>query len=399
MQQIALSWLTYRITNSAFLLAVVGASGQVPSLLVMPLAGVLADRFNRHTIVVLTQITALIQAGILSYLTLTHQVHIWHLIALGLMMGVINAFDMPVRSAFVVDLVKSKDDLPAAIAMNSSLMNVSRLLGPALAGFVVAALGEGICFLLNALSYIAVIVPLFFIRVKFEPKSGESGITLFGELKDGLAYVMSTSPIRAIILYLALFGFGGMAYALLLPVFVKEIGGNADTLGYLSSASAVGSVIATLILATRKNILGMGRWIIGSSFVYALAVLGFGFTHSFWPAAVALMFLGAAIMLQMGCCNTILQSIVEEDKRGRVMSFFTLAFMGTVPLGGLIAGVISTHFGFHNMIFACGIYCLLLAIGFTSLAPRLRAEGKPFYIRRGLLEAEEEIEVLTEPNA
>jgi MFS family permease len=302
MQQIALSWLTYKMTSSPLLLAVVGVCGQMPSLIIMPLAGVMADRFNRHRIVVLTQTFGMIQASLLAYLTLTHQVHIWYLIALGLMMGVINAFDMPVRSAFVYNMIKEKEDLPAAVAMNSSLMNFSRLLGPALAGFVVATVGEGMCFLLNALSYIAVITALMFIHGNFEPKPASQKTGMFKELADGFQYAMATTPIRATILLMAIFGFGGMAYAMLLPVFVKEIGGNATTLGYLSTASALGSILGTGLLATRKNIRGIGRWIVCSSFAYALALFAFGFAHTFWMAVPVLAVLGGAIMLQMGFC-------------------------------------------------------------------------------------------------
>lgn len=399
MQQIALSWLTYKVTSSPVLLAVVGASSQLPSLVVMPFAGVMADRFNRHRIVVLTQAAAMLQASLLAYLTLTHQVHVGYLIALGLMMGVINAFDMPVRSAFVYGMIKNKDELPAAIAMNSSLMNLSRLLGPALAGFVVAALGEGMCFLLNAASYIAVITALMFIHGNFDPQKKRENSSVWAELADGFQYAMKTTPIRATILLLAIFGFGGMAYAMLLPVFVKEIGGDATTLGYLSSASAFGSVIGTAILATRKSVVGMGRWIIAASFVYSIALFSFGFARSFWISLPILAVLGAAMMLQMGCCNTILQTVVHEDKRGRVMSFFTMAFMGTIPLGSLVAGTVANHFGFQAMVFCCAVYCLVVSIILTIQMPRLRREGKSVYIERGLLEAEEETDFIAKPIA
>ncbi|CAN5709928.1 hypothetical protein BH10CYA1_BH10CYA1_06300 [soil metagenome] len=269
----------------------------------------LSDRFNRHRIIVLTQVFAMLQAGALAYLTLSHQLQIWHLIALGVMMGVINAFDMPVRSAFVMDMVKRKKDMPAAIAMNSTLMNVSRLLGPAIAGFVVAAVGEGICFLINAVSYIAVITALMFIHGNFEPKVKLVDTSVINELKEGLQYTARIAPIRAPILLLALFGFGGMAYAMLLPVFVKSIGGNANTLGYLSSASAVGSIVGTAILATRKSVLGMGKLALTSSFVYTIALFAFGFAHSLLFAIPILAVLGATMMLQMGCCNTFRRSM------------------------------------------------------------------------------------------
>ena len=399
MQQIALSWLTYKLTGSALMLAIVGVSGQLPALLVMPLAGVLSDRFNRHRIIVLTQVCAMAQASGLAFLTLSHRLQIWHLIALGIVMGVINAFDMPVRSAFVVSMVKRKQDLPAAIAMNSSLMNVSRLLGPAIAGFVVAALGEGMCFAINAASYVAVIVALLFIRGNFDPTPRTQRGSVLAELKDGLLYAARTTPIRAPILLLAIFGFGGMAYAMLLPVFVKSIAGNANTLGYLSSASAFGSVLGTAFLATRKSVIGLGRLALASSFIYAAALFVFGFANSLWFALPALSVLGAAMMLQMGCCNTILQSVVEEDKRGRVMSLFTMAFMATVPLGSLAGGAIASRFGFHAMVFACSGYCFLVALLFAHHMPRLRRETRPIYIQRGLLEAEDEVDLITKPAA
>ena len=399
MQQIALSWLAYRLTGSALMLSIVGVSGQLPSLVVMPFAGVLADRFNRHKIIVLTQICGMIQAAVLAYLTLTNQIHVWHLIGLGLFLGVVNAFDIPVRSAFVVNMIEKKEDLPAVIAMNSSLMNISRLLGPALAGFIVASMGEGSCFLINAISYIAVITALLLIRGNFDPPPREVKQNAFKEIKDGINYALNITPIRSSILFLATFGFGGMAYAVLLPVFVKDIGGDANTLGYLSSASAFGSVIGTLILAMRKSVIGMGRLALISSFFYSIVLFALGFVHSFWLALPVLALLGASFMLQMGCCNTILQSVVDEDKRGRIMSLFAMAFMGSVPLGSLVGGAIANHFTFQTMVFACSAYCLVVCIVFAGQIPRLRRETRPIYVQRGLLEAEEEIEVLTKPSA
>jgi len=399
MQQIALSWLTYRMTGSAWMLALVGVSSQLPALVVMPFAGVLADRFNRHRIIVLTQTCAMLQSGVLAALTLTGRLQLWHLVVLGIAMGVINAFDMPVRSAFVVGMVKRREDLPATIAMNSSLMNLSRLLGPAVAGFVVAAFGEGICFAINATSYVAVIAALLLIRGDFEPATNARHASVFHQLREGLQYAARTTPIRAPILLLALFGFGGMAYAMLLPVFVKTIAGDANTLGYLSSASAAGSVVGTAYLATRKSVRGLGRLALAASFVYAGALFVFGFAHSLWFALPVLFVLGAAMMLQMGSLNTILQSVAEDDKRGRVMSLFTMAFMATVPLGSLAAGALATRFGFHAVLFACSGYCLLVVLAFTHQMPRLRRETRPVYIQRGLMEADEEVELISKPAA
>lgn len=383
MQQVALSWYTYELTKSPFLLAVVGVSSQLPSLLVMPVAGVFADRVNRHKIIITTQILSMIQASILTYLTLTHQVQVSHLVLLGIFAGLINSFDMPARSAFAINLV-SKEELTSAVAMNSSLMNITRLIGPALAGFIVGAWGAGICFLLNAASYFAVIVALLLIRGDFHPAPKEKrGVV--DELKDGLKYAWRTSPIRAILLLVCTIGLGASGYMLLMPMFVKQIGGDANTLGYLMSASAAGSLAGTLTLASRKTVVGLGRWVVVSAVLFSLGLVGFSFIHSFWPAIFAVTFIGATMMLMMAACSTILQSIVEEDKRGRVMALFAMSFMGAAPFGGMLSGAIADHFGFHLTVMGCGIYCLFIALVFAYLVPRLRKEGRAVYIQFGLL--------------
>ncbi len=406
MQMVALSWFTFTLTNSPLLLAIVGASSQLPSLVVMPFAGVFADRLDRKKVIVVVQILAMIQASILAFLTISSQVQVWHLIALGVFAGVVNAFDMPTRSAFVYDLVDKKEDLPAAIAMNSTLMNVTRLIGPALAGFIVAALGTGMCFLINAVSYIAVIWAL--LLIKPEPKSAAISASktvsksdphtedssIFRELKAGLDYVANTRSVRQLIVHLGLFGVGGMAYAMLLPVFVHKIGGDSNTLGYLMSGSAIGSLVATILLASRKSVVGLGRWITISSFAYSLLLIGFSFVSSFWPAVFVLAAIGGCMMLQMASINTILQTIVEEDKRGRVMSLFTMAFMGAAPIGSLGAGALADKIGLSNTILGCGIYCLIVSFMFYRALPQWRKETRPIYVEKGLLIAEEEAEIL-----
>jgi MFS family permease len=336
----------------------------------------------------------MIQAGILAFLTMTHQVQIWHLIALGVFAGIINAFDLPVRSAFVIGLVNKKEELPAAVSLNSSLMNFTRLLGPALAGFIVAAVGAGACFLINALSYIAAIVALIYIKGDFDPRRAASA-GIVAELKEGLDYVWGTTPVRALILLLGFFALGGMAYALLLPIYVKQLGGDASMLGYMMSASAVGSLAGTLMLGIRGKIVGLGRWIIASSIGFSLALLGLGMVHSFAMALPVLALLGLTMMLQMASVNTILQAIVEENKRGRVMSYFTMAFMGAAPLGSLIAGGAAAKFGFSNTVLACGVYCLIVSAVFISHLPKLRPRMREIYIEKGLLIAEEERQLLS----
>ncbi len=393
MQQVALSWLVFSLTKSPFWLAVVGVASQLPALVIMPFAGVVADRFNRHKIIIVTQFLMMVQAAVLAFLALTHQVQIWQLICLGLVAGILNAFDMPTRSAFVVGLVENKADLPQAIAMNSTLMNVTRLIGPAIAGFIVASVGEGFCFLLNSLSYIAVIGALLLIKGNFDPSKEARG-SVFSEFKDGLAYTWKTVPVRALILLVAALGLGGMAFALLLPVFVKQIGGNANTLGYLMSASATGSLIGTLMLAKRAQIVGLGNWIVVSAYLFSASLIALSFAHNFIFAAVALFFVGASVMVQMSASATILQSIIEESKRGRVMSFFAMAFMGTAPLGSLVAGLIADRFGFNFTVLCCGIYCLVVSVVFSTQIGRLRQLTKPIYIQKGLLVAEEELDIL-----
>jgi MFS family permease len=394
MQQVALSWLAYKLTGSPFMLAVVGVSGQLPSLVAMPFAGVFVDRLNRHKILVATSVLAMAEAAILTVLVLSHMIQVWHLVVLGIASGLITAFDMPTRTAFVVELTGDRDDLPTSLAMNAALMNITRLFGPALAGFIVAAAGEGICFLLNAVSYIAVIAALIAIKGDFAPKADKQAKVL-DELKSGFKYTFETPPIRALIILQAAFGLGGMAYAMLMPVFVKQIGGNANTLGYLMAASALGSLAGSAALASRKSVLGLGRWVVVASFCFSMALIAFSFTHALIPAMMALSVIGAMMMLQMGSAGTIIQSIVEEDKRGRVMSLFTMAFLGTAPIGSLIAGALADRFGFQHTILGCGIYCLLVAIAFVTQLPRLRRESKPIYIQRGLLNAEEEVDLLT----
>lgn len=393
MQQVALSWFVYSMTKSPFWLAAVGVAAQLPSLLITPFAGVIADRFNRKKIIMITQICLMIEAALLAYVAWSNHAEIWQLIALGAFAGIVTAFDIPTRSAFVVGLVEKMEDLPQAIAMNSTLMNVTRLIGPALAGFLVAAVGEELCFLLNALSYVAVIIALSFIHGNFDPGARRNN-GMFAEFKEGFEYTWKTIPVRALILLLAFFSLGSMAYALLLPVFVKQIGGDANTLGYLMSATALGSLVGTLMLAKRAQIVGLGKWIVTSSYLCAASLFALSFAHSFWFAACALLFVGATMMIQMSAANTILQSIIDENKRGRVMSFFTMAFLGTAPIGSLIGGAVADRFGFNTTLTGCAIYCLLVAIVFSMQVGKIREAARPIYIQKGLLEAEEEMDIL-----
>jgi len=396
MQQVALSWFVYDLTHSAFLLAAVGVAAQVPSLILMPFAGVMADSMNRHRIVLLTQIFAMIEAGILTALVMTGVAQIWHLMALAVFSGILMAFDMPVRSAFLVNIIDKKEDLPKAISMNSALFNVTRLIGPALAGVIMVKLNIGICFLINALSYIAVIGALLMIKGNFDPPKRErvknEGLI---KLKEGFEYTINTIPVRATIMFMAAFCMGGFVYITLMPVLVKELHGDPSTLGMLMSISAVGSCIGAVGLGFRKSILGLGKWIVAASVLFSLALILFSFCRTLGQYAPLMVIMGASMMFMMSACSTILQTVIEEEKRGRVMSLFTMAFMGTAPIGGLIGGAAANHYGYHATILCAGIYCLVVSLVFGSKMPELRKQSKPIYIEKGLLQAEEEIDILT----
>ena len=364
MQQMALSWFTYSLNNNPVLLAVVGAASQLPSFLLMPFAGVLADRLNRHKILIIIQSLALLQAAILAALTLLNLIQPWHLVVLALFQGIINAFDLPVRSSFLADLTaESSSDLPGVIAINSTINNITRVLGPALAGFIVSAVGVGICFLLNAISYIAVIVALLFINVTFlAPTKTYSG--LYSELHEALSYINCHPIFKKIITFLSFYSFGAMSYLMLLPMLVKGIGGNANLLGWLMSANAVGSLIGAMLylrskLSTQRfyNILSICAFI-SSSFLIILS-----WTSNVWALMIILSVLGAAMMFQMIGCMTLVQSEVDKNKRGRVMSLFLLSVMGSASIGGIVSGAIAKNIGFANTMNICCCYGLLVTSG------------------------------------
>lgn len=396
MQQVALSWFVYDLTHSAFLLAAVGVAAQVPSLVLMPFAGVMADSMNRHRIVLLTQVFAMIQAGILTWVVMSGDAQVWHLMVLAVFSGVLMAFDMPVRSAFLVNIIDNKDDLAKAISMNSALFNVTRLIGPAIAGLVMVKLNIGICFLINALSYIAVIGALMMIKGNFDPPKREK-VKNEGwiKLKEGFEYSVNTLPVRAIITLMAAFCMGGFVYITLMPVLVKELHGDPSTLGMLMSISAFGSCIGAVALGFRKSILGLGKWIAGTSVVFSLALIAFSFCRTLVFYAPLMVILGASMMFMMSACSTILQTIIEEEKRGRVMSLFTMAFMGAAPIGGLVGGACANQFGFHATILGAGIYCLVVSLVFGLKMPELKKQSQPIHLEKGLLQAEEEIDILT----
>lgn len=377
MQQIAMSWLVYRLTGSATLLGVVVFSSQIPNLVIAPVAGVVADRSNKHHVLMWTQSLSMLQAVILSILVIGQVVQVWHLIALSLCIGVINSFDIPARQSFLIDMIERRDDLGNAIALNSSMMNASRLVGPSVAGILIASFGEWICFVVNALSYLAVIVALLAMNVShIKPKA--KGGSIRQELREGLAYAYQFTPIRSILMLIALVSLMGYPYAVLLPVFAKTVlHGGANTYGFLMAAAGLGALTIAIILATRKSIAGLSTVIPIAVALFGTAIIAFSLSRSVAMSIFFLFLAGLGMMGHIASSNTILQALVDDDKRGRVMSLFAMALMGISPLGSLLAGSIADRIGVRYTLLTGGIACLIGALIFASRLDVIRQQIVP----------------------
>jgi MFS family permease len=386
MQQIALNWLVYRLTDSAFLLGLVAFTGRIPTFLLASLAGVWIDRWDRHRILVVTQTLAMTQAFILAFLVLTGMITVSQIIGLSLFLGLINAFDAPARQAFLVDMIGKREDLGNAIALNSSMVNGARLVGPSLAGILIAAVGEGVCFLLNGLSFLAVIASL--LAMKMNPrKTKVENLQFLQGLKTGFSYAFGFAPIRSLLLLLGLISFMGMPYAVLMPVFARDIlHGGPHSFGYLMGAAGAGALGGAFFLASRKTVLGLGKIIVISSGIFGIGLIGFSLSRLFFLSLFLLVWTGFGMMVQMASGNTVLQTIVDEDKRGRVMSFYTMAFMGMVPFGGLFAGSLASQIGAPGTVMMGGFACLLGAILFARKLPSLRTMVRPIYVDKGIIQ-------------
>ncbi len=384
MQQVALSWLVYRLTGSALLLGIIGFVSQIPSLFISPVAGVLADRWDRRNLLLATQCLAMVQAVILSALVLAGVIRIWEIILLSTLMGIVNSFDVPIRQAFVVEMVEAREDLANAIALNSSMFHGTRLIGPALAGILIGVVGEGVCFLVNAVSYLAVICSLIaMITTPAEPHARDWRI--LPELKEGFIYAYRSTPIRYILLLLSFVSLLGIPFVVLLPVFAREIlHGGAHTYGFLMAASGMGSLIAAIYLAARKNVFGLGRIIAFSPAVMGVSIIALSFSRSLPLSLVILMFAGFGMMIQIASSNTILQTIVDDDKRGRIMSLYAMSFMGMAPFGCLLVGALAGHIGATRTVFLSGACCILGSAVFICRLPRFRREVHPIYERLGI---------------
>ena len=385
MTQVATAWLVYRLTGSALLLGVVGFSSQIAAVLVAPLAGVLSDRGRHRRILVVTQILSALQSLALAVLALSGTVRVGQIIALSVVQGIINSFDIPTRQAFLVEMVGDRADLGNAIALNSSVFNGARLLGPCLAGFVIAAGGEGICFLIDSVSYLAVIATLLMMRLR--PHSHHPpGRRLFREMGEGFAYAMGFLPIRALLLLVAFSSLVAMPYGVLLPAVAKEtLHGGPSTFGFLTGMSGLGALIGSLYLASRQSVRGLIRLTAMASGVFGVALMLFAAARVLWAALLILFVIGFSMLVQMAASNTVLQTLVEDDKRGRVMSLYLMAFMGLVPWGSLLAGFLATRIGLGRTLFLEGAACLAGALVFARQLPRLRSLVRPIYVRMGII--------------
>ena len=372
MQSIAMSWLVYRMTGSALLLGIVGFSSQIPTFILSPFAGVFADRYNRHRIVIVTQTLSMIQAFILAYLTLAGKIQVWQIIALGLFLGCINAVDIPTRQSFLIDMVEKKEMLGNAIALNSAMFNGARLIGPTVAGILVAVVGEGICFLLNALSFIAVIASLLMMKLTKKEGKGRAS-RVMQELKEGVIYTFNSKPIRSILMLLSIISMLGMSYVVLMPVFARDIHhGGPATLGVLMAAIGVGALIATLYLASRKTTPTLEKGIPIAAAIFTGGVILFALSRVLWVSIILLVITGFGFLTTTASSNTILQTIVHDDKRGRVMSFYTMAFMGMAPIGSLLAGALASKFGATDALLFGGFSCLFANLVFYRLTNPLK---------------------------
>jgi MFS family permease len=385
MTRIATSWLVYRLTGSALLLGTVSFAGQIPTFLVAPFAGVWVDRLDRRQVLVWTQALSMVQSLALAGLTLSHHITIHWVLALSVMQGIINAFDMPGRQAFMVQMVEDRRDLSNAIAINSSMVNMARLVGPSLAGMLIAVSSEGWCFLIDGLSYIAVIVSLLMMRVH-APAVARKATSTYTEMKVGWTYVSTFLPVRTILLLFAAVSLMGMPFVVLMPIFAAQVlHGGPHTLGFLMGAMGVGALISALALAARKSVLGLVRMIPIAAAVFGVGLIGFGLSRVVWLSLIAVLIAGMGMMQGMAGSNTVIQTLVPEDKRGRVMSYYTMAFMGMSPFGSLLAGSLAHAIGAPWTVVLSGSLVLLGAAWFATQLPAVRNEMRPIYREMGIL--------------
>jgi MFS family permease len=390
MTRLATSWLVYRLTGSALLLGVVGFSGQIMTFLLAPFAGVWVERLDRRKLLVWTQVLAGMQSLALAGLTLGGVITIREIIALSVLQGLINAFDMPGRQAFLIQMVEDKQDLGNAIALNSSIVNLARLIGPALAGLVIAWFGEGYCFLIDGVSYAAVVASLLMMQVK-PVEARRTAVSMLEQMKEGWAYVSTFKPIRTILLLFAVISLMGMPFMVLLPIFAgRVLHGGPNTLGWLTGASGIGALASAVSLAMRKSVRGLTRMIQVAAAMFGVGLILFGLSHVLWLSLLLMLVVGFGMMQGLAASNTVIQTLVPEDKRGRVMSYYTMAFVGMAPFGSLLAGTLAHKIGAPHTVMLTGSMCVVGAVWFTTQLRSMRDVMRPIYREMGILPTPQE---------
>jgi MFS family permease len=397
MQRLALPWLVYHMTGSTVLLGVVGFAGQIPSFVLAPVAGVLTDRWSRYRVLLMSQIISMVLAALLAFLSLSGIIQIWQIITISVLLGCVNAFDVPSRHSFVIEMVEKKEDLGNAIALNSLMFNGARLIGPSVAGIILVSAGEGICFLMNAVSYIFVIISLLMMKLSFKNTRKENP-QILRELADGFSYTFGFAPIRHLLMLLTISSLLGMSYSVLMPAFAKEIlHGGSNTYGFLMGAAGFGALLGAIFLASRKSVLKLDRIIPVSAMIFGAGLIGLSFSKVFPVSLLLMIFIGLGMMMQTAATNTVIQTVTDDDKRGRVMSFYTMAIMGTAPFGSLLAGSVAKAIGTPWTIFGGGMACIIGALFFFRKLPELKKLVRPVYIRLGIIpEVAEGIETASE---
>lgn len=390
MTRLATGWLVFRVggENAAWLLGVVSFASLSPTFFLGPIAGVLVDRWNRRRVLVVTQLLSMVQSAALAWVAFTAGPGVgtvWLIAGLSIFQGVVNSFDMPARQSLLIEMISRREDLPNAIALNSSLVNGSRLIGPAIAGAVIAAAGEAWCFAIDAASYLAVVAALLAMRLKKRERPRDAA-SLGRSFLEGLQYAYGFAPIRSLLLLLALVSFSAMPYSVLLPIFAADVlHGGPNILGLLSAASGLGALAGAVYLASRPSVLGLGRVIVVATTTLGLALAAFSQSTMIWLSTCLLVLAGAGMMVQMAAANTLIQTLVNEDKRGRVMGLFGMAFQGAAPFGSLLAGWLAGIAGAQTVVFGSGVLVLLGGLIFASRLSRLRQHARPVYVQLGIL--------------
>jgi MFS family permease len=385
MHRITMPWLVYHLTGSVFLLGVVSFAGQIPTFLLTPLAGVITDRWSKYNVILAAQVLSMIQAFILAILCLSGNVQLWQIVVLATGLGVVNAFEVPARQSFVIDMVEKKEDLGNAIALNSLIFNGARLIGPSVAGIILAASSEGVCFMINAISYVFVIVSLLMME-KIQKKPIKKETNVLRELIDGWHYTFGYAPIKHLIILLTISSLLGMSYSVLMPVFTKDIlHGGSNVYGFLMGAAGFGALMGAIFLASKESVIKMGRIVPFSAMLFGLSLIGLAFSRSILVSLVLMLFIGLGMMMQTAASNTILQTITDDDKRGRVMGFYSMSIMGTAPFGSLLAGALAKGIGTPATIIIIGTATVAGSLYFMKKLPRLKTIVRPVYIRMGII--------------